>query len=190
MKLREAYLLADRIKGELAPMCERIEIAGSIRRARPEVNDIDLVLLPKPGMHAAIRERCLRRCDLVTDGAQNLIVRLPTNGGPASGFQVDLFFARGREQDLLGSTPGNWGSILLCRTGSKEHNIWLCQRAESMGLKWQTYKGLMGPVKLEDGTNGTHGSNEVVIASETEEEIFTALGLQMIPPVMREVGST
>lgn len=189
MLLRPAYLLADKIRLELSPMCEAIEIAGSIRRARPEVNDIDLVLLPKPGMHAAIRERCLRRCDLVTDGAQNLIVRLPTNGGPASGFQVDLFFARGREQDLVSVTPGNWGSILLCRTGSKEHNIWIAQRAQSMGLKWQTYKGLMGPSKMTDQTDQTDRT-DVVIASETEEEIFTALGLQMIPPVMREVGST
>jgi len=179
MKLREAYLLAARIKGELEPMCERIEIAGSIRRARPEVNDIDLVLLPKPGMHGAIRKRCLRRCHLVTDGEQNLIVRLPTNGTPASGFQVDLFFARGREQDLLGSTPGNWGSILLCRTGSKEHNIWIAERARSLGLQWQTYKGIFGPSVLD-------GPTDKLMASETEEEIFKALNLELIPPVMRE----
>lgn len=48
MKHTEAYQIATRIKAELQPHCERIEIAGSIRRNKPEVKDIEIVAIPKP----------------------------------------------------------------------------------------------------------------------------------------------
>ena len=48
MKLEEAKLIAERVKSTLALYCDRIEIAGSIRRQKPIVNDIDLVIIEKP----------------------------------------------------------------------------------------------------------------------------------------------
>lgn len=177
MNLRRAYLLADRIKTELALFCDRIEIAGSIRRAREHVNDIDLVILPKAGQIQAIKDRCLRKSTLVRDGDQNFIVRLPND------VQLDLFFARPEVRELLWTLPCNWGSILLCRTGSKEHNIMLCDRAKDMGLKWDPYRGLLGPSQVD-------GPLDKVIAAETEESIFEALGMTFIPPVMREITTS
>ncbi len=47
MKLDKALEIAERTKKLLAPYCERIEIAGSIRRKKPEVKDIELVAIPK-----------------------------------------------------------------------------------------------------------------------------------------------
>jgi DNA polymerase (family X) len=172
MRLHEAYGLAERIKAELAQWCERIEIAGSIRRARPEVNDIDLVVLPKPGDAEALRARCKQRSRVLQDGPQNLIVQLPERAG-SPGMQLDVFFAHGVEADLLASKPSNWGSLLLCRTGSKEHNIRIAQRCQSMGLKWEIYRGVVGP-------------GGAFVAGETEEEIFKALGMEFIPPALRE----
>lgn len=61
MKLERATIIADKVVTALRPLCERIEIAGSVRRARPEVNDVDLVLLPRPGQTAAIKARCRER---------------------------------------------------------------------------------------------------------------------------------
>jgi hypothetical protein len=49
-----------------------------------------------------------------------------------------------------------------------------------MGLKWQTYKGIFGPSVLD-------GPIDKLMASETEEELFKALNLEFIPPVMREI---
>lgn len=48
MKLDKALEIAERIKELLAPYSERIEIAGSIRRKKPEVKDVELVAIPKP----------------------------------------------------------------------------------------------------------------------------------------------
>ena len=167
MRVFDAYKIADRIKAELAPFCERIEIAGSIRRGRAEVNDVDFVILPKPGQMAAIKARCEKKCAVVKDGEQNYIVRLPT------GFQVDIFFARPAVKDLLQTVPGNWGTLLLCRTGSTAHNIFLVAHAKSRGFTWNPYKGVL------DGEG-------FVIASESEEEIFDMLALAWVPPAERE----
>ena len=173
MKLFDAYKIADKIKAELAPMCERIEIAGSLRRGRPEVNDIDFVILPKPGQMDAIKARCEKKCHVVKDGEQNYIVRLPSYGGGGGGFQVDIFFARPAVKDLLQTVPGNWGSLLLCRTGSTAHNIYLVEHAKSRGFTWNPYKGVLD-------------AEGYVIASETEEEIFDMLALEFVPPANRE----
>jgi len=48
MNLTEAQRIAQIVKSELSPHCERIEIAGSIRRGKPEVKDIEIVAIPKP----------------------------------------------------------------------------------------------------------------------------------------------
>lgn len=181
MTFTEAMPIAERIRAQLAPMCERIEIAGSLRRQRPNVNDIDLVILPKAGQLDAIKARCEQRCKVVKDGEQNYIVRLPVSkatGGHSSilsqdGLQLDIFFARPAVKDLLQTVPGNWGTLLLCRTGSTAHNIFLVEHAKRLGLTWNPYKG----VEDADG---------YVIASESELEIFQALGLEFIAAERRE----
>src|SRR3990167_4338452 len=143
MTLKFALALADKIGAGLTPFCARLAIAGSIRRARPNANDIDLVVIPAPGQTAALRERVTRHATLVTDGPEILIVRLP------NGVQLDVYFAHAGLHDLLTATPSNWGSVLLCRTGSKEHNIYLCQRARQLGLRWDPPRGLFGPATAE-----------------------------------------
>lgn len=175
MKLADAYKLAEKIKGVLAPMCEKIEIAGSIRRARKHVNDVDIVLLPKSGSDAARELRAiLRKCAVIKDGEQNVVVR------SKCGQQIDVRFAHGEIRDLLTVTPSNWGAQLLCWTGSKEHNIYLNQCASKMGLMLRAGHALVANAGTPE---------EKTIASATEEEIFKALGLDWIPPVQREIVS-
>ena len=112
----------------------------------------------------------LKGCSALREGNQNSTYRLEriADGLP----QIDLFFAYPATADLLESTPGNWGSVLLCRTGSRQHNIYLVERAKSLGLVWNPYRGVL--------------DNGRVIASETKEEIFAALKLDFIPPQNRE----
>lgn len=171
MNLSRALVIAGKIQEQLAPLCERIEIAGSIRRARPEVNDIDLVILPRAGQLTAIKARCEQKCQGVRDGEQNCIYRLPLPD--RTEIQLDLFFARPATSDLLNTAPGNFGTLLLCRTGSKEHNIYLVEHAKRRGRRWNPYRGVM------DGAGQ-------VLASETELDIFTALDLPWIKPEARE----
>jgi DNA polymerase (family 10) len=160
MKLTTAQTLAARIVEELSPYCSRIEIAGSIRRGLAEVNDIDLVLIPEHP--SALRDRVLRNATPIQDGERNLLVRLKT------GVQLDIFMAHGETRDLLEAKPTNWGTLLLCRTGSKEHNIKLAQRASRLGLQWKTYEGIFRGRDL--------------IASATETDLFTALEMPYLEP--------
>jgi DNA polymerase (family 10) len=183
--------LAERVKGELEGYCERIEIAGSIRRGRPYCGDIDLVVLPKGNEPAnalargqanerefkygylhALKERCKQNAEVVTDGDMNLIVRL------RNGVQLDIFIAQRESRDLLESKPTNFGSLLLCRTGSAAHNIWLVERAKGLGKRWNPYYGVF--------VGKTAGGEARCIASATEEDIFAALDLEFIAPERRE----
>ena len=171
--------LADKAVAALAPFCERIEIAGSLRRGRPVVGDIDLVILPKD--RAAIRKRLIPACHLIADGTQNLIVDFPVPSLQSSvsslqsavpRLQLDIFFAHGGTSDFFTHEPSNWGTLLLCRTGSKEFNIWFAQQATAAGYHWNPYRGLMADGK--------------VIASATEADLFASLRLGVINPEDRE----
>jgi len=164
--LKKARDYAEKIVEELRPMCERIEIAGSIRRQCPEVGDIDLVIEPKRGQMHAIKSRCLRGGPMVmADGDLNYLLMLVGN------VQLDIFFARAQVDDLLAPKPPNFGTILLCRTGSKEHNIWMISKAKAAGVAWLPYEGVL--------------MNGQIVASETEEEIFRMIGVEYVKPENR-----
>lgn len=171
MKLARAIVIGLKIQEQLAPLCERIEIAGSIRRVRPEVGDLDLVILPKAGQLAAIKARCQQKCEAIRDGEQNCIYRVGLSDQTL--FQIDIFFARPAISDLLQTVPGNFGTLLLCRTGSKDHNIYLVEHAKRLGLRWNPYRGVID-------------AQGKVLASESEEKIFKALDLPWIKPEDRE----
>jgi DNA polymerase (family 10) len=189
VKLHPAIKLAEAVQRELQPFCSRIEIAGSIRRARPEVGDIDFVILAKsPADYLAIKERCKQKCRVITDGRQNFICAMKVKDG--SEFQIDIFFAHSGVDDLLAPEPTNFGSLLLCRTGSKGHNIKIAQRAKDLGMHWNPYKGLFAGGMWElDGQESVYRGGQL-IAGETEESIFKALGLECIAPALRETTYT
>jgi len=171
MTLEEGDKRAAKIVKELAPFCERIEIAGSIRRRRPEVNDVDIVVLPAAGAEANLRARCKQNASVIREGPQ--MMELRCGGGRAQAhFQLDLWIAARPGGDLFSKTPTNFGSLLLCRTGSKDHNIWLVTHAKLMGLAWNPHWGV--------------SCNGALVASDTEENIFKALALDFIKPEDRE----
>ena len=168
MILQKAQRMAETIVVELAPFCERITVAGSIRRQRPMVNDIDIVALPRIGQEQAFRDRCMQRASVVTNAPQTLVVILENK------VQLDIWIASPKGSDLFEPRPCNYGSLLLVRTGSKAHNIHLINHAKSLGMTWNTYWGVF------DYT----GRN--CVAADTEEEIFKALKLEFVPPEKRE----
>lgn len=158
-----AQAKAEAVVAALAPFCQRLEIAGSIRRRRPVVHDIDIVCLPRD--LAGLKARAKRNSSVVSEGPMNMIIE-------HGGVQVDLFFARPDEPALFEFQPTNYGSLLLCRTGSREHNIWLCEVARRRGFHWNPYWGIFeGPRCM---------------ACAEEEDIFRTLGLTFIRPEDRE----
>ena len=181
MRRDDALALAQDVVAVLQPFCERIEIAGSLRRGKAEVGDIDLVVIPKAGRYFCglgfeaefsadkvwaekLPSALCRKVGAVIEASGPELIRcsIPSNEDP---FQVDVYRAR----------PETWGVMLLVKTGSKEHNVKLCSLALSKGLRLSAAQGV-----LRAGQ---------VVASRTEEEIFRALGLAFVEPKDREVPS-
>ena len=169
----EVEPLAFKILGEIGPFCLKAEVAGSIRRRRGVVNDVDIVVLPRPGktdswLSIIKTVRSGFDASTVKQGDKLAVLNVPFAGKTGQSYvQVDLYRAE----------PETWGVLLLVRTGSKEHNVKLCNLAISKGLR----------LKYSVGLTDQRG---LVVAGRTEEEVFAALGLPFIPPSEREVPET
>lgn len=115
MILTDALEIANRVKNELAPHCYRIEIAGSIRREKPEVKDIEVVCIPhiydtglfESGIATVVNQWEKVKGELEWGKCKYTQRILP------EGIKLDLFFA----------TPNNWGLIFAIRTGSAYHTL-------------------------------------------------------------------
>ena len=173
MDLTRIEPIARRILAELYPFCDQIAVVGSIRRRRPNCNDIDIAAQVKPNQHVALRHRVLQNTRAIRAGDDLMSVRLKT------GLQLDIFFADPPVAELLDKRPGNWGAILLTRTGSKEHNRFICMTAKRLGLHYNPQYGVFGRCP-RTGREGT------CLAAATEEEIFQVLKLEYVPPEKRE----
>lgn len=164
MKLLEAAQIATELVDKLRPYCDRVEVAGSIRRGRANVKDVDIVAIPN--------EEKLTAGGYF--GRQHLISAIATSNMERNGQAIAAFFYRDAPVDIYWATPSSWGTLLLIRTGSKQHNIKLATLAKARG--WQ----------LKASGEGLLDAYNRRIAGDTEERIFQALGLAFIPPGERE----
>jgi len=112
----DALPVAEMVVRHLEPLCERIEIAGSLRRKRPVVHDIDIVAQPYEGQELAM-QMALGFAEVVSRGPKIWLLKV-------DGISVDLYLAG----------PEQFATLLLVRTGSWKHNIALASRARAMGL--------------------------------------------------------
>jgi DNA polymerase (family 10) len=158
-----------RIIGEVYPLVKQIELrllqaegvhdavaAGSVRRMKETVGDIDYLVTADD-----------------PEKVMEFFVSMPeveeiVGRGPAKAF---VRLAGGIDADLLVVPKESWGSALQYFTGSKEHSVELRKIAIAKGLRlneWGVYKG------------------KARVAGATEGGVYQALGLQWIPPEMRE----
>jgi DNA polymerase (family X) len=146
------------------PALARLEVAGSYRRRRETVGDIDLLAIAQPAEAAAVMDRFRQygQIDkvLMAGETRSSIVL-------GSGLQVDLRVV----------PPECYGAALVYFTGSKEHNVKLRRRAVEQGLRISEY----GVFKVED-----EGKEGECVAGREEEDVYAAVGLPFIPPEMRE----
>jgi DNA polymerase (family 10) len=114
--LEEGRQLARQMVEKLEPWCRPgfIVIAGSIRRERPAVNDIDIVAIPSDPWHLLETIR----------GAGNV---------GAAGPKIQTVIFEGVTYDIYLATPASWATILLLRTGSAANNIRLASIAKRKG---------------------------------------------------------
>jgi DNA polymerase (family 10) len=141
------------------PGIDSITPAGSLRRGKETIGDLDL-LVTGPNAAAALESvaKHPRVQDILGRGANKTSVKIGREG-----LQVDV---RALEHE-------SFGAAMQYFTGSKEHNVALRQRAIRMGFKLSEY----GLFRIEDDSRA---------AGETEEGIYAALGLDWIPPELRE----
>lgn len=196
---------AQELERVLAPACDRIEIAGSIRRGKPDPKDVELLVIPRLveisatdlfgnlerlGQHSVLDTAL---AELYFDGAYALDRDLPRNGPKykrlrhqASGTCIDLFI----------TTPEGWGVQFVIRTGPADFSKALVTRARE--LRWHVTGGRLHKHAIESAAarNGNvvdvpcqkGDACPLVVATPDEESFLVALGLRYIEPAERDMG--
>ena len=164
--LDAAGAVADKLVEHLSqvPGVEKVTPAGSLRRGRETIGDLDVLVTGAACVDDACREKLVEHLirfpglmQIIAQGENKVSFR------QRSGMQVDV--------RLL--PPDSFGAALQYFTGSKAHNVALRQRALKMGFTLSEYS----LARLD---------NQKPVAGKTEEEIYAKLKLDYIPPELRE----
>ena len=155
--LGRALPVALQICEALASVSDRVEYAGSLRRMKDTVHDVDILAASSRG-------------DEVTKAflALPMIQRVLVSGET----KTSVLLTDDLQVDLRVVEPSSWGAALVYFSGSKTHNIRLRERAIKRNLKLNEY--------------GLFDESDKLVAAAEEEDIYNALDLPLIPPVLRE----
>lgn len=186
MNRDEAWRIATGLVEQMRPFCGRIEIAGSIRRGKPEVKDIEMVAIPKfeeiKDAHGSLFGYCFESVNRLYEWAMRSGIRwikpgvseiIDWNPKPdgkywrallAEGIKLDLFLAR----------PENFGAIYLIRTGSAEFSQAVVTHA----------KRIHKPCR-----DGFFTLSAQPVATPEEADVFSLLNLEYVEPRLRTDGS-
>ena len=169
MNLIEAQHIAAEVLSVLAPHCERIEIAGSIRRRKPEVGDIEIVAIPKTcplGLFADTDPIAIPEfCDIVN--------RWPAIKGKPTGKYTQRVLPDDIILDLFIARQENWGLIFAIRTGSAAYSHHVLASAWCRA-GYHSMDGML-----------VKGFHKVPVREE--RDLFTLIGLPWAEPWQRNL---
>jgi DNA polymerase (family 10) len=156
--LAEAQVYAEAILKHLraAACIEKAEVAGSYRRRKETVGDLDVLVCGR--QHGAIMD-----CMAQFEGVTEVLARGPT--------KMTARLKCGLQVDVRVVASASYGAALVYFTGSKQHNIELRKRGQERGLKINEYGVFRGNRR---------------VAGRAEEEVYRAVNLPWIPPELRE----
>jgi DNA polymerase (family 10) len=156
MSLGVALPLAEKLLADVQQLCERADIAGSIRRRRETIGDIDLLIISHDSPRA-LRE----------------VTRLPTVKQTIAlgDTRATVIIEGGIQVDVRAVARQSYGAALQYFTGSKQHNVHLRTIAHERGLKINEYGIFRGEERL---------------GGEEEEDAYRLLDMPMMPPEIRE----
>ncbi len=157
-KLAVAAQYAEALRSYLAavPGVKQVTVAGSFRRMRETVGDLDIIVTAAPGSNV------MQDFTAYDEVAEILVV------GPT---RASILLKCDLQVDLRVVPEESYGAALHYFTGSKSHNIAVRQIAQKRGLKINEYGVYRGKTR---------------IAGETEESVYRAVDLSYIPPELRE----
>jgi DNA polymerase (family 10) len=167
--ISEAAGVAEEIMAALAavPGCERVDVAGSLRRMRETIGDVDILVATggTTGGRGTADSAPLMAAFVALPLVAEVVASGPTKTSirTGTGLQVDLRVVPVR----------SWGSAMQYFTGSQAHNIRTREIAVRAKLKLSEY----GLFRVED---------DELLASGSEEEVYARLGLPWVPPTLRE----
>lgn len=165
----------------LRPYCQRIEIAGSLRRGKAEIGDIEIMAIPCP---VRVRFDGLIKSPYQLDWVLEERVRqqrivLVRNGPRQKSFHFNLKDVGQVDVELwLQPDPQTWGCNFMIRTGSADFSKWM--------VTSQGWGGAM-PMGLRFA-EGRLWQGDVALPTPEEADVFDALGLAWIPPQERKAG--
>jgi DNA polymerase (family X) len=175
--LDDADKIAQKLTEHLAdlPGVDKVTPAGSLRRGRETVGDLDILVTGICCTNQQQRDPVIEKIvnfpgirDVIGRGENKVSFRM------RSGMQVDV--------RLL--PPESFGAAMQYFTGSKSHNVALRQRALKMGYTLSEYG--LDELPPKAGSDGEPGPGGKRVAGRTEEEIYAQLKLDYIPPELRE----
>ncbi len=164
----EGKILAEKVIAQLKPWVERGYVAGSFRRGKPEMKDLDIVVIPKR----------IELKDLYGD----VVEKVPVQGfidvirswkkiiGEPDG-KYTRRIVDGQEVEISMCTPENWGNILMIRTGNSEFSHKMMKRALRLGF--------------EQKEGYLYRDNKLIPVYE-EKDYFDILNLPFIEPYQRD----
>jgi DNA polymerase/3'-5' exonuclease PolX len=171
-----ALPIAQRLVKLIEPYCERAEIAGSVRRGKPDVHDIEIVCRPKFTFVTNLLGELVEYCPfynwlfshpdmigkLIKGGAKYRQYALP------EGINLDMFIV---------TPPAEWGVIMTIRTGPEDFSKWIVTRRREGG-------GLPSYMQVKDGVLFNTQTGKIESTPE-EIDFLNKIGLGWIEPGKR-----
>lgn len=166
----------------IEPACVKLIVAGSLRRRKDLVGDVELIFVPRveprpdPGdLLGHVVQTDLVESLLTRWLQEGIINRRPKVDGSytwGSLNKLAVHCATGVPVDLFAGREANWWNLVVFRTGSAESNTRIASAAEKRGMRWDPYS----PGFLDRLTN------DLVRRVSSEREVFEAVGLEYLEP--------
>ncbi|MGN6555627.1 MAG: hypothetical protein ACTHLW_18115 [Verrucomicrobiota bacterium] len=181
-KLRFPNAVGMKVAAELCAAlkltCEKLVVAGSLRRRKATIGDVEILYISKcevrqdpDDMFSKITVKLADEVIASLEKSGVLERRKNVNGSEMYGPKNKLMRHKetGLPVDLFAATPENWFNYLVCRTGPADSNTRICMAAQARGWKWNPY-----------GVGFSRGDEIQAVASE--EEVFAFVGLPFEKP--------
>lgn len=172
-----ALEVAKELCARLKPHCKKLIVAGSLRRRKAEVGDVEILYVSRMAERPLdmFSTQLVSLADeeitkMLDDGS--LTKRPSKTGSTAWGDKNKLAVHRsGMPVDLFSTVDESWCNYLVCRTGPANSNTRIATEAQRRGYRWNPYG--IGYTKLADGT---------VTAMDSEAAVFAFVGLPYAEP--------